>query len=594
MNPSEGTSEHTRASRFGYSTSASYLLPVRSMLSKLGVRRLLFVVSCVAVLLSPFAYIGNYAGDSQVHLIYGENAAEGRFFEFNPGEKSPGVTSPGYMLFIAGLYRAFPAAAVPAIVKGANLLLWYGLVVLVFLTARRYLRSGVWAMIAALAAGLLPGSVYNSTIGMENGIFAFFIFLWFYAASRSGWFTVPANVNKTVRHELALGFLLGLACWLRPEGFIVAAIALIYRGLTSFGSGRALAGTMLRSAVFLAPFLMMTGALAYFHLSQTDHLLPSSGLSRMLMSNVSPDSYQIGPLFVSSRFAIRLAEYFPLTTLWLLANWLYVTGRLELHGSKSGAGFLIVLFWAGFILYSSLLGSIHVARLAIFLMPALVLVAVMGAQWLWNTWSQSRGSTYRYGLRISMVASAVVLGGVFLAETGLRLELDSDASLWRCIKAPSERQATSDALFNLLGQPQTLPISVAMQEVQLRYWLDDRFEVRSLDGRVDPALLDHATRVSVDHIGYLKERWVQFLLDTPAYNRDPHLWSLRRLAELQPGEALDHEGLAFSRLPVQPPVPEKGGTKGPGGWRWFANADGPIVLRTFTQVLIRVEPAGPG
>jgi hypothetical protein len=193
-----------------------------------------------------------------------------------------------------------------------------------------------------------------------------------------------------------------------------------------------------------------------------------------------------------------------------------------------------------------------------------------------------------------MVASAIALGGVFLVETDLRLGLDSHASLWRSMKAPSERQAFSDALFNQLGQPQALPISIALQEVQVRYWLDDRFEVRSLDGRVDPVLLDHATRNKVDHIGYLKERRVQFLLDTPAYNRDPHLWSLRRLAELQPGEALDHEGLAFSRLPVQPPVPEKGGTKGPGGWRWFANADGPIVLRTFTQVLIRVEPAGPG
>ena len=101
-----------------------------------AVRRLIFITGCLAVVLSPFAYIGNFAGDSQVHLVYGENASEGRFFEFNLDEKSAGVSSPGYMVFLASLFKVFPDTWVPAVMKGANILFWYGLVVLVFLLAK--------------------------------------------------------------------------------------------------------------------------------------------------------------------------------------------------------------------------------------------------------------------------------------------------------------------------------------------------------------------------------------------------------------------------------------------------------------------------
>jgi hypothetical protein len=162
------------------------------------------------------------------------------------------------------------------------------------------------------------------------------------------------------------------------------------------------------------------------------------------------------------------------------------------------------------------------------------------------------------------------------------------------MKAPAERQTFSDALFNQLGQPKEIPISVAMQEVQARYWLDERFVVRSLDGRVDPVLLNHATNDSVDHIAYLRERNVRYLLDTPSYNRDPAPWSLRRLNKLQPGDSSTREGVTFLRLPNYQPVQPKVENGGAGDWRWFADADGAAVLRFFMQQPIRIDYGGPG
>ena len=555
-------------------------------------RRLFVILACAVLFITPFLYLGNYAGDSQVHLIYGENAAEGHFFEFNPGEKSPGVTSPGYMLFIAALFKVAPDLWVPAIVKATNLLFWYGLVALVFFTARRLLRSTVWAWVATLAAGLIPGSAYNATIGMENGIFGFVVLLWIYLAMKSDWFTPTSRGSHSIRNELILGLLMGLAAWVRPEGFIVAAVALSYRGMLSMRHRPELVSTGIRSAVFLAPFVTVGGLLAYFHFSQTGELLPTSGNSRLLLSNLASDTFRLGPLFFSPKFTIRLAEYFPLALLWLAANWLFITNRGDPRRSRNVEGFLIVLFWSAFVLYSTVLGSVHLARYIIFVIPALVLTATAAAQWLWVSW-RPVGKQYLSYLRI-LIAAVFIVGllGVFTVEANIRRGLDSQASLWKTMKAPSERQAFSDALYNQLGRPQKLPISIALQEVQARYWLDDRFTVRSLDGRVDPVLLDHATRVSIDHAGYLKERSVDFLLAAPNYNRDREIWSLARLMELNPGESVFHRGLKFSRIARDVPVQAQAADGGIGEWPWFVGSDGATVLRWFLEAIIRVDHEG--
>lgn len=552
----------------------------------------LTAVSCAAIFLSPFTYIGNYAGDSQVHLIYGLNASQGGFFEFNPGEKSPGVTSPGYMLFIASLFKMSPDILVPAVIKASNLLFWYGLAALVYLTAKRLLNDTRWALAATLTSGLLPGSVYNSTIGMENGIFAFVVFLWVYLAVRWSWFSTMREAGSSTRVELTMGIILGLSCWLRPEGFIVAAIALLYRVISSVGRREDLGPTFLRSAVFLGPFVILSAGLAYFHSSQTGFLLPASGLSRILMSNIADGSIPLGPIFVSTKFAVRLAQYFPLAVLGLLGSWALLRGVGARGDVRLNLGFLIVLFWTAFVLYSTILGTVHLARYIIFVMPGLILVATMAARWQWDIWRPDRQALLTYIPRGLLVGFAFALGGVFLLETNIRVHLDPQSSLWKSMIAPRETESFSNRLFEQLGQPEKLPISIALQEVQARYWLDDRFIVRSMDGRVDPVLLKHATKDGVDHVGYFRERRVDFLLDSPNYNRDPERWSLRRLNELEPGDSLTRDGLTFSRLPAGEPAPTPVVTSRPKS-RWTDGADGATALNFFVQRLFRVDHGIP-
>ena len=563
------------------------------MLSKVSIRRAFYAISVFALVAYPLIYIGNYAGDAQVHLIYGQNAAHGAFFEFNLGEKSAGVTSPGYMLLIAGFFKAAPDTWVPAMIKVVDLLFWYGLVVVVFMVAKTLLHSKTWAVIGSLAAGLLPGSAYNATNGMENGIFAFFILVWILVALRSGWFSSAGSWRESYWTELILGGLLGLACWFRPEGFVVAAIALGFRAVLSVNARPGFTSTMVRSAVFLAPFVVIAGGLAYFHWYQTDHLIPTSGSSRILMSKLASDTFGAGPIFFSPKMIIRLAQYFPLTIPSLLAIWLVVKGKGDLRNSKEIIGFLIILFWTFFLLYSFVLGSVHLSRYIIFTMPALVLLAAVGAKWAWDSWNWAERLSLKYAPALTAAVFAVALVAVYTAETNLRLKLDSQSSLWRSMQAPLERQAFSDELFNQLGRPEKLPISIALQEVQARFWLDQRFIVRSLDGRVDPVLLGHADGDGIDHAGYLKERGVHFLLDTPVYNRNPHLWSLKRLDSLKPGEEVSQGGVTFSRLDIDRSTLELASQAEESQWRWFAGEDGVIRLHWFLADLIRLDYPGP-
>lgn len=508
--------------------------------------RLFVAIALILIILHPFLYIAKYAGDGVVHLIFAENTAKGNYFEFNPGEKSAAMTCPGFMLLLSVLFRLFPAALIPAIIKVSNIIFWYGLLFMVFLVAKEIFDSKFWVWLTTLTASLLPGSVYNSTVGMENGIFGFIVVLLSYLMIRWKWLEAPYSTNPW--KEAFLGTLMGLACWLRPEAFVVTAIAIIYRGILIYRFSNSLTHILRRSSILLFPFLIITFSLIYFHFSQTGKLLPTSGLARIAQS--SREAFWLGPVWVTPKFLIRLLFYFPLTLFWLIGNWLILTKRYKFKHSNI-AVFSIILFWTFFILYSTILGSAHLARYIIFIMPFMVLVSIIGAKWIWENW-RSVAPLKLHPFR-NAVFSILAFGlcSAFLIETPLRYRLCPSSAFVDSMKMSAGRHDFSDWLFDQLGRPSKLPVVLAYEEIQVRYCLDDRFVIRSLDGRTDAILLTkYYTQGNFDRIGYIKETGIRFIMNNiHNNNRNKKLWSLERLNKLKPGESLSHEGLTFLRLP---------------------------------------------
>jgi hypothetical protein len=500
----------------------------------------LLVVAAVG--LYPLLFAGMFAGDATIHLVYARNAAHGHLFEFNPGEKTAGVTSPGYMLLLALFFRCLPEWSVPLTVKIVNLLGWYGSLTLLYLLARRLVDSRAWALGAVAVAGLLPGSAYNSTVGMENGLFAATVLLWLYLADRRDWWRPAAGERLSC--ELGLGLLAGLACWLRPEGLVVAPVAVTLRAWRAVRERPASLGFLVRtSVVFLLCWGALAGALVAFHRVNTGHWVPSSAASRILMGQ--REAFTMGPLPITWKFAVRLGAYLPLTLAWLAGTWVIATARRH-DGSADTVKAAAVLSWLFFVLYSTVLGSAHLGRYTIFVMLLIVVVGLVGARHVWSSYPARVARVIPR--RVALGLAAVALGSVFAGETWLRRDLGSRRELVNVMMAPTDREKINERLYEALGRPASAPVVVAYQEVQIRYWLDRRFVVRSLDGRVDGTLLKHVHDGFVDHVGYLRERGVQFLAELPNYNRDSSSWGLDRLRALPVGESVARQPLRFTKL----------------------------------------------
>ena len=482
----------------------------------------------------PLYFARSFAGDAQVHLVFAENAARGRFFEFNAGERVSGETSPGYMLLGATLFTVMPGRWVPVALKILGLSAWYLFCWLVYRVALKILaddgrRDRFWPAVAAIAAALIPGSVYNANVGMENGLFAAAIWLWIDLAATWHWFERDGSRESAGKEpalrELTLAGLLGLACWLRPEGFLVVGLAYTFRlWKRRPPSGRWTASLLIASAIGLASVA--------FQFAYTGDLVATSILSRRVLTMAR--SLPLGPLQIDPAFAERLILYLPLTAFSVVG--------LRRRGEPRSPlqTFLLALFALFFILYSFVTGAAQLARYAIFVMPIAAIWAARGARLLWENGGRSS--------RLLLALGGLVFIATNATESWYRKNHYSPELLLKAMLAPQERQAQSDDLLDELGRPVKRPIVLAVEAVQLRYELDDRFIVRSLDGRVDRTLLAFVHRSAVDHFGYLRARAVDALLATPNYNRDSST-SLTSLQALPPGGSMIREGLLFRRLP---------------------------------------------
>ena len=490
------------------------------------------MVALAAIAFEPFLFAGSFAGDAEVHLAFAESAAHGRFFEFNPGECVSGETSPGYMLLGAGLFHLIPARSVPVALKLIGLVAWYLLCWLVYRTATSILSADgeggrVWPAVAAMTAALIPGSVYNANVGMENGLFAAVVWWWVCLADRWTWWG-PAGAQTEGRwlsRELALAVLLGISVWLRPEGFVLAAVAHAFRYWAVRPRARLwLTGLSVVGVIGLASLV--------FQFAYTGDWVATSILSRRVLT--MSRSLPLGPLAIDPTFAGRLLLYFPLT-----ACFIWGVRRRWIAGSGSPK-FLLLLFAVFSIFYTCVTGSAQLSRYVIFLMPILAIGAARGARALWESGERNQ--------RLLVAVAALVFGVTNVAELWYRRRHYSQDLLASAMAAPGERRARTDALLDDLGRPWKRPVVLALEAVQARYELDGRITIRSLDGRVDRALLAFVHDGAIDHVGYLKARGVDYLFKPPPYNRDLSVWSLANLSTLKPGEAVRRDGLWLRRL----------------------------------------------
>ncbi len=505
--------------------------------TKIRFVHILFLFAGLALLIYPCIYWNSFSGDAELHLIFGKNAAHGHLFEFNEGEKSSGASSVGYILMLSVLFQVLPATIVPIVVKIINYLAWV-LILFTFYRLLQYKKCNKFITFAALlTVGFLPGSVYNSVIGMENVLFGLLTIVWFYYAIKFSYFSLNAPLTrKTIFMEVIFSFMLGMGTWVRPEAAPFFIIAISTRLFAVIYYKQPLFLALKKSIISIVSFLLPMLCLYFFIYAQTGMWIQSSITTRMLLGRI--ESHNFNLFIIDPKILIRLVAYYPITFFWIWGTICFFKNDWR---DKIDELFAISLFSAFVILFTFVTGAAHLGRYMIFLIPFWVLITARGIE-------HAIQYFYTFQKIVVMIFSIFIvsLTLVYLMETKARLQLGTGNDFLNAINAPTLIKSNSDSLYQMLGCPKKLPVVIALAEAQIRYRLDDRFIIRSLDGRVDGATIKYIHTHSIDYISYLKERNVDFIVGDYSIPSFKNSLPIEKLLKLKIGEKLEVASLRIT------------------------------------------------
>lgn len=495
-----------------------------------------YVVIALTALLSTLPWLGYMAGDTVIHLIFAENAASGNWFTFNKLIPSGGESSPLYLIFVTALYKLSGAELIPYILIGCNVTAWLGVALLTRSTALALNIKPLYSTLCALAVAAMPGSVRNAVLGMENVYLALGLLIFLNISIKLNWLTTP----QKPRTEFLLGLLLAAMACLRTEATIVIAILALYRHFIIWKTHKYSISKHLKAAISPATaallFLIQLGW--YYH--TTNGQLPfAGGLARQVLA-AQEAWFHLGPVAFNGKILTRLAAYFPLTLL-ALSGAIY---SINQHPKKEWFRVFTLISAIMIPFFATLLPSGHLGRYTIFLWPLLALLAAYGWQ---NMVADKKIAKYAPQTGIAL---CIMLLGIYLSENILRYRtLAAGHPLKEIAQAPSNRPLFTNqkiAEWNLKNKKQ---INVAINEVQLRYFMDDRIKIISLDGIVNSDLRKYVHNGYYDHLNYLKDEHADIIAEFPNFNADKKQWALDQLQNLQPGSYLNKENIMLSKLP---------------------------------------------
>ena len=493
----------------------------------------------------PCAFFGYMAGDAVIHLIFAENSLKGDWLAFNPGEQSGGETSFGYMLIVMSLWRVFSPDWAPYAMIALGYLAWLTMLAFGWKLLHDWYPRSAWPWFWILITGAMPGSAFNSVLGMENVLLASVTMGLLLSVYRMNALVVPLPLLA----ELASAGGLGVLTWLRPESLFLAAGLLMWRCLI-MSRRTSWLRSLLRScglgmivvaffATLLIVFVWLSGLMPF-----------SGGVARLNMS--ASDGIVLGGMVpLHTKMASRFLAYAPLTAMFALGVFCWIKSSpsaLVHRGTVGLAIFLTCMFSA---LFSTILPSAHLARYTIFLWPLVSVVATYGVAESYPGWL----TRLKPRCARTILASALTaLGVIYSYEFYLRhAMLRGQHPLATVRAAHANRVQASNALINELATEGPFPVSVGFIEVQMRYFFDDRIVVRTMDGIVDNRFNSYVHRtpggVFYDYAGFFKSLRLDYIAEYLDLNPAADDWSPAVLERMPVGSAASHGGVHFERLP---------------------------------------------
>ena len=476
-------------------------------------RKLILAALVVIVIIVEAPFLAYLAGDAQVHLTVAESFAQGRPFQFNPGDPQIMLsTSPFWMMMLTVLFHVF-GYLTPLALKAVCVVCWASATLLLWKVVteicqwpfgRRALFVGIWLSNTAIVA--------NALGGLENVLSIAQLLLLYLGCVR--------GIHKpSWQRSLGMGLLLGWTILTRLDCGLFACVCVCSLFLTEFltttGSQRK---QVLAHFVFVALvsglFILPWYAYQY---SATGSLLSFSALARLYGGRRTSWEILKGRLYFDPKAVFTLVTVFlPLTCGVVVALQRWGRGllrspfgqQLSLTYSTFAAASIVV---TGILFYSFGVGADHFGR---YFLPVFPFFFLLGFQGVW-AWCDGVSAKYKrlsaWVLAVAMCYLILGSGVDYYRRVFLNVYYSPD--LMRIVRAPQDRTRYTDQFLANLGVPTTNHIDIAVSEVQLRYYVDDRIHVSSLDGRGSGQILRYIDKYTgvPDFQGYLEETRPDFV-----------------------------------------------------------------------------------
>jgi len=222
----------------------------------------------------------------------------------------------------------------------------------------------------------------------------------------------------------------------------------------------------------------LAGAVCYIgaNLAVGGSLLPISGMARTMAA--AREAWITWPVMVHPRLLVRLALYLPLT----------VGCILGCRRDRPEGRILVAVA----LLYTFGTGAAHLARYCVPWMPlycGMACRAVRGKPWV-------------------TLCLALFLTGGWAYEAHLRLAQGVGYPHAEIVQAHARRREATDWMLRYLGRDRA---TVAMTEVQSRYFWDERIQILGLDGRTGGPILRYIGRDGMRDVrGFLRDHPVDW------------------------------------------------------------------------------------
>jgi hypothetical protein len=475
---------------------------------------LLRILAVVLILVVEVPFLFFIAGDAQVHLAVAESFVHGHPFQYNLGD--PFVmasSSPFWTMVLIGLFHVF-GDLTPLALKAVSLLCWAGASYLLWKVVTEVWQWVRWKCVVILLIWLTNTAVVaNALGGLENVLTALQLLLIYLICART-------TDNFSWQRSLGLGLLLGWAILTRVDSGFFACICVCLFFLGKFLSARAQRKTIVAQFVFVALLSGLVILPWYFYQHfVTGKLVSDSALARLYGGRRTSWAIVNDHLYFHPKALFSLVTVFmPLTLGALLTfykwgrNLFRSRERFEAQLSVTYATFAAVtILGVGILFYTFVVGADHFGRYFIPIFPFFFILGFQGLWTLYEDLSEKRRWLAKCMLS-SMVCYLLLGSGVdYYRRVVLRDQYSPD--LLKVVADHRDRVGYTDRYLAELGVPTTNHVNVAMIEVQLRFYVDDRITILSLDGRTSAQLLKYIDRTSgvPDFRGYFEETRPDFV-----------------------------------------------------------------------------------